>query len=153
MVLIEMLYFFNFVLTLIYKKDIQINKVDPVMEEKKQRFSGKAVSDQIVKYYKVNHVQKFRYSRPFVRKDPKMETDNEFANLWLERTYLTTSSPLPGILRWFIVTSTKLEEISPLHNAIETMENANRELRDMVILYNKDKTTQLNPLSMKLNGK
>lgn len=131
---------------------IQINKVDPVMDAKKQRFSGKPVSEQIVKYYKVNHVQKFRYSRPFIRKDPDMQSENEFANLWLERTYLTTSNPLPGILRWFPVTATNTEEISPLHNAIETMENSNKELTDLIMMYNRDKTIQLNPLSMKLNG-
>lgn len=123
------------------------------MDEKKQRFSGKPISEQIVKYYKVNHVQKFRYSRPFVRKDSTMEKENEFANLWLERTYLTISNPLPGILRWFLVCSAKIEEISPLHHALETMENANKELRDLIIMYNRDKTIQLNPLSMKLNGR
>lgn len=122
------------------------------MDEKKQRFSGKAVSEQIIKYYKANHVQNFRYSRPFSRKDPLIEADNEFATLWLERTYLTISYPLPGILRWFPVCSTKVEEISPLHNAIETMENANKELRDLIIMYDKDKSIQLNPLSLKLNG-
>lgn len=122
------------------------------MDEKTQRFSGKPVSEQIVTYYKVNHVSKFQYSRPFARKDPNIETENEFAHLWLERTILTTTYPLPGILRWFPVNSTEKYEISPLRNAIETMDNSNKELRDLFLQYNKDKSLSLNPLSLKLTG-
>ncbi|KAK9692481.1 DHR-2, Lobe A [Popillia japonica] len=102
---------------------IQINKVDPVMDEKTQRFSGKPVAEQIVTYYKVNHVNKFQYSRPFTR-----------------------------ILRWFPVNSIEKYEISPLRNAIETMDNSNKELRDLFLQYNKDKSLNLNPLSLKLTG-
>lgn len=134
---------------------IQINKVDPIMDERKQRFSGKPVADQIVKYYKVNHIQKFCYSRPFTRKDPHIEIDNEFASLWLERTVLVTTYPLPGILRWFPVNSllTEVTEISPLRNAIETMERTNKKLRNSIILHNRDKSAPINPLSLILNGK
>ncbi|KRT78981.1 hypothetical protein AMK59_8498 [Oryctes borbonicus] len=131
---------------------IQINKVDPVMDEKTQRFSGKPVAEQIVTYYKVNHVSKFQYSRPFTRKDPNIETENEFAHLWLERTIMTTTYPLPGILRWFPVNSIEKYEISPLRNAIETMDNSNKELRNLFLQYNKDKSLNLNPLSLKLTG-
>lgn len=123
------------------------------MEEKKQRFSGKPVAEQIVRYYKVNDVQKFRYSRPFTRKDPKVDNDNEFANLWLERTVLVTTYPLPGILRWFPVSSSNSYEISPLSHAIEIMEEKNKELRDLITIYNRDKSMPINPLSLKLNGK
>lgn len=52
--------------------------------------------------------------------------ENEFATLWVERTVLVTSYPLPGILRWFPVTATQTFQISPLKNAIETMENTNK---------------------------
>ncbi|KAF5292477.1 hypothetical protein FQA39_LY14024 [Lamprigera yunnana] len=134
-----------------YGQYIQINHVDPIMDEKSQRFSGKPVADQIVKYYKVNDVQKFRYSRPFTRKDLAVETDNEFASLWLERTILVTTYPLPGILRWFPVSSTNTIEISPICYAIETMEEKNKELRDLIMIYNQDKTMPINPLSLKLN--
>lgn len=122
------------------------------MDEKKQRFSGKPVSDQIVKYYRVNDINKFVFSRPFLRKDEHIESDNEFAHLWLERTELTTTYPLPGILRWFPVSSSKTHEISPLRNAIETMEKTNKNLRNYVLHYNRDKNMQINPLSLSLNG-
>ncbi|KAG8228173.1 hypothetical protein J437_LFUL014408 [Ladona fulva] len=146
---------------------VQINKVDPVMDERK-RFSGKPVSEQILKYHRVNDVQKFRYSRPFRRKDPNKgrrsnaglgdgsatasSEENEFASLWLARTVLVTSYPLPGILRWFPVTSADTFEISPLQNAIETMETTAKELRDMITSLRNDPSLPLNHLSMKLNG-
>lgn len=123
-----------------------------MMDEKKQRFSGKPVSDQIVKFYRVNNIQKFTFSRPFTRKDPLLETTNEFAHLWLERTELTTTYPLPGILRWFPVASSTVQEISPLRNAIETMEKSNKTLVNYITLFNKDRSLQINPLSLTLNG-
>ncbi|KAL3213749.1 hypothetical protein MRX96_035244 [Rhipicephalus microplus] len=42
---------------------LQINKVDPVMNNP-QRFQNKPVLEQILKYYRVNEVSKFTYSRP-----------------------------------------------------------------------------------------
>lgn len=60
---------------------------------------------------------------------------NEFASLWLERTVLVTSYPLPGILRWFPVTSSDTYLVSPLRNAIETMEATNIALRDLIVAH------------------
>lgn len=122
------------------------------MDEKKQRFSGKPVAEQIVKFYRVNNIHKFTFSRP-IKKEPLIETTNEFAQLWLERTDLVTSYSLPGILRWFPVQTTTLQEISPLRNAIETMEKTNKSLANFINVYNKDRNMQINQLSLKLNGK
>lgn len=121
------------------------------MDEKKQRFSGKPVAEQIVKFYRVNNIQKFSFSRP-IKKEALIETTNEFAQLWLERTDLVTSYSLPGILRWFPVQSTTVQEISPLRNAIETMEKTNKVLANFINVYNKDRSMQINQLSLKLNG-
>lgn len=118
-----------------------------------KRFSGKPISDQILRYYKVNDVQKFQFSRPFHRKDSLSETENEFASLWLERTTMVTTYPLPGILRWFPVANTDVYQLSPLQNAIETMETANKILKDLIRAHYRDKMLPLNPLSLKLNGK
>lgn len=134
------------------KQYIQINKVEPIMDEKRHRFSNKPICDRIIKFYKVNNIIKFSFSRPFPRRDEKIKTDNEFAHLWLERTILTIKYPLPGILRWFPVELTETYEISPLSNAIETMENKNKLLRSYLIQYNRDKMLQLNPLSLTLTG-
>lgn len=48
---------------------------------------------------------------------------------------LVTSYPLPGILRWFPVTSSETYLVSPLRNAIETMEATNIALRDLIISH------------------
>jgi len=93
-------------------------------------------------------VQRFRFSRPAPRKeiisiagDKEKEVNvginssNEFASLWLERTVLVTSYPLPGILRWFPVTSSETYLVSPLRNAIETMEATNTTLRDLIVAH------------------
>ncbi|XP_067134875.1 dedicator of cytokinesis protein 1-like [Centruroides vittatus] len=128
---------------------LQVNKVDPVMH-KRESFSGKTVHEQILKYYKVNEVQKFTYSRR-VRKGEK-DSDNEFATMWLERTNLITAYLLPGILRWFQVTSQETIEISPLENAIESMESTNNKIKNSVLQHRADPSLPINPLSMLLNG-
>uniref|UniRef100_A0A8B9J2V9 Dedicator of cytokinesis 1 n=1 Tax=Amazona collaria TaxID=241587 RepID=A0A8B9J2V9_9PSIT len=102
------------------------------------------VSEQIVSFYRVNEVQRFEYSRP-VRKGEK-NPDNEFANMWIERTIYVTAYKLPGILRWFEV------EISPLENAIETMQLTNDKINNMVQQHLNDPNLPINPLSMLLNG-
>ncbi|XP_026674071.1 dedicator of cytokinesis protein 1 isoform X3 [Ceratina calcarata] len=148
---------------------VQINRVDPLMDEKKQRFSGKPITaEAVLRYHRVNDVQRFRFSRPAPKKDlilsnanssdKEKETstntisNNEFASLWLERTILVTSHPLPGILRCFPVTSSETYLVSPLRNAIETMEASNTALRDLILAHKADNNLPLNPLSMKLNG-
>uniref|UniRef100_A0A803SLU4 Dedicator of cytokinesis 1 n=1 Tax=Anolis carolinensis TaxID=28377 RepID=A0A803SLU4_ANOCA len=105
------------------------------------------VSEQILSFYRVNEVQRFEYSRP-VRKGEK-NPDNEFANMWIERTVYVTGYKLPGILRWFEVKSV---EISPLENAIETMQVTNDKINNMVQQHLNDPNLPINPLSMLLNG-
>ncbi|KAL1137917.1 hypothetical protein AAG570_009612 [Ranatra chinensis] len=131
---------------------VQINKVEPVMEEKRHRNCGRPVSEQILKYYRVNNVQKFRFSRPYHRKDSTTDSYNEFASLWVERNVLITSYPLPGILRWFPVLSSHTAHLSPLLNAIETMQLTNKSLRELIIQYQNDPHLPLSLLSLKLNG-
>lgn len=122
--------------------------------ENNKRFSGKPISDQILQYYKVNDVRKFQFSRPYYQKDPDSENgSNDFANLWLERTTMYTTYPLPGTLRWFPVSSSEVYQLSPLQNAIETMETANKQLKDLIRAHHRDKSLNLGPLSLKLNGK
>merc|ERR1719318_2480966 len=133
---------------------IQINKVEPIMQVPK-RLGGKVVHQQILNYYKVNEVSRFMYSRPFRRASEhatQSESENEFASLWIERTILRTSSQLPGILRWFPVVQSQVMELSPLENAIETMQNTYRELKTLVQEHLSNSPTALKPLSMKLNG-
>ncbi|KAL1415726.1 hypothetical protein MTO96_006604 [Rhipicephalus appendiculatus] len=106
--------------------------------------------NKILKYYRVNEVSKFTYSRPLRRGEK--DSDNDIGNIWLERTTLETAYMLPGILRWFAVIRVQTVEVSPLQNAIETMEATNTKIRDMVLQHRADPSLALNPLSMLLGG-
>ncbi|XP_041956081.1 dedicator of cytokinesis protein 5 isoform X1 [Alosa sapidissima] len=128
---------------------IQCFTVKPVLTLP-QQFKDKGVPEQILNYYRTNEVDKFQYSRPF-RKGEK-DPDNEFATMWIERTTYITAYKFPGILKWFEVKSISVEEISPLENAIDTMELANEKLSNLVQQQTCDRTLAVHPLSMMLNG-
>ncbi|KAK1161120.1 dedicator of cytokinesis protein 2-like [Acipenser oxyrinchus oxyrinchus] len=128
---------------------IQCFTVQPVLEMQ-PRLKNKPVPDQIINFYKSNYVQRFHYSRP-VRKG-SVDPDNEFTSMWIERTTFSTAYKLPGILRWFEVTTMSQATISPLENAIETMETTNEKILTMINQYQGDENLPINPLSMLLNG-
>ncbi|XP_078717845.1 dedicator of cytokinesis protein 1-like isoform X3 [Lampetra fluviatilis] len=130
-------------------QNIQCFTVQPLQRDQ-PKFKNKSVNDQILNFYKVNEVQCFTYSRP-VRKGDK-DPDNEFANMWIERTTYSTEYRLPGILRWFEVIETSKVEISPLENAIETMNKTNEKILNLVNQHQNDGSLPINPLSMLLNG-
>ncbi|KAM9324829.1 dedicator of cytokinesis protein 1 [Gastrophryne carolinensis] len=128
---------------------IQCFTVQPLLELP-PKFKNKPVSEQILSFYRVNEVVRFQYSRP-IRKGEK-DPDNEFANMWIERTTFSIAYKLPGILRWFEVKSMNTIEISPLENAIETMQLTNEKINNMVQQHMNDPNLPINPLSLLLNG-
>ncbi|KAJ0050076.1 hypothetical protein NL108_011796, partial [Boleophthalmus pectinirostris] len=135
---------------------IQCFTVQPVLEIP-PRLKNKPVPDQIINFYKSNYVQRFHYSRP-VRKGP-VDPNNEFTSMWIERATFTTVYKLPGILRWFEASDIKhvslfelCTTLSPLENAIETMESTNEKILTMINQYQADWSLPINPLSMLLNG-
>ncbi|XP_071389833.1 dedicator of cytokinesis protein 5 isoform X1 [Centroberyx affinis] len=128
---------------------IQCFTVKPVLTVPHQ-FKDKGVPEQILNYYRTNEMDQFQYSRPF-RKGEK-DPDNEFATMWIERTTYITAYRFPGILKWFEVKSVSVEEISPLENAIETMEMANEKLSNLVQQQACDRSQAIHPLSMMLSG-
>uniref|UniRef100_A0A8U7P426 Dedicator of cytokinesis 5 n=1 Tax=Corvus moneduloides TaxID=1196302 RepID=A0A8U7P426_CORMO len=73
-------------------------------------------------------------------------------NMWIERTTYTTAYSFPGILKWFEVKQVTTEEISPLENAIETMELTNEKITNIVQQHIWDRSLPVHPLSMLLNG-
>ena len=96
---------------------IQINKVEPIINVKNQGIHAKDknIAQSIVKYYRTNNVDEFKFSRPF-RDSSKnwissSDPDN-VANLWLERTIMKTEFALPGILKWFPVISSETMTVS-----------------------------------------
>ncbi|KAG8518214.1 Dedicator of cytokinesis protein 5 [Galemys pyrenaicus] len=129
--------------------DMQCFTVKPVMSLPPS-YKDKPVPEQILNYYRANEVQQFSYSRPF-RKGEK-DPDNEFATMWIERTTYTTAYTFPGILKWFEVKQISTEEISPLENAIETMELTNERISNCVQQHTWDRSLSVHPLSMLLSG-
>ncbi|XP_051051418.1 dedicator of cytokinesis protein 5 [Phodopus roborovskii] len=131
------------------KQYLQCFTVKPVMSLPPS-YKDKPVPEQILNYYRANEVQQFRYSRPF-RKGEK-DPENEFATMWIERTTYTTAYTFPGILKWFEVKQISTEEISPLENAIETMELTNERVSNCVQQHAWDHSLSVHPLSMLLSG-
>ncbi|KAJ8345593.1 hypothetical protein SKAU_G00297860 [Synaphobranchus kaupii] len=129
---------------------LQIYAVTPVPEFAEVLHMDR-VPDRIKSFYRVNNIRRFRYDRPF-HKGPK-DRDNEFKSLWIERTTLILSHPLPGISRWFEVERRELVEVSPLQNAVSVVEKKNQELRSLISQYdNRQLHSNINLLSMCLNG-
>ncbi|CAB1336119.1 unnamed protein product, partial [Coregonus sp. 'balchen'] len=109
------------------------------------------VPERIKSFYRINNVTRFHFDRPF-HKGPK-DKENEFRSLWIERTTLILSRPLPGISRWAEVERRELVEVSPLENAIYVVENKTQELRTLISQYqHRQHHGNINPLSMLLNG-
>ncbi|XP_030407880.1 dedicator of cytokinesis protein 5 isoform X4 [Gopherus evgoodei] len=131
------------------KQYVQCFIVKPVMNLP-PNYKDKPVPEQILNYYRANEVQQFTYSRPF-RKGEK-DPENEFATMWIERMTYTTAYTFPGILKWFEAKQITTEEISPLQNAIETMELTNEKISNSVQQHAWDRSLPVHPLSMLLNG-
>ncbi|KAA0188812.1 hypothetical protein HAZT_HAZT001525 [Hyalella azteca] len=128
---------------------IQVNKVDCVVTENK--FTSPGVSQHIRKFYLHNMVRKFMYSRPY--HEGIRIKDNEFATLCVERTTLTLTYDLPGILRCFPCVSTKTVKLRPLEYAIDQMRAKNKALEDLVVSHElHPQQHALDSLTRELNG-
>ncbi|ELK12672.1 Dedicator of cytokinesis protein 4 [Pteropus alecto] len=128
---------------------LQIYAVTPIPESQ-EVLQREGVPDNIKSFYKVNHIWKFRYDRPF-HKGTK-DKENEFKSLWVERTSLYLVQSLPGISRWFEVEKREVMEMSPLENAIEVLENKNQQLKSLAGQCQTRQMQNINPLTMCLNG-
>lgn len=82
---------------------MQISNVRPIADLSCLKSACVPIPERISRFYQVNDVLRFQYDRPIHK--GTVDKDNEFKSLWIERTLLEISSPLPGILRWFEVTS------------------------------------------------
>ncbi|KAJ8317295.1 hypothetical protein KUTeg_005199 [Tegillarca granosa] len=86
---------------------------------------------------------------------PVLELQERFKDkpkMWLERTYLTISYPLPGILCWFPVINTELVRVSPLECAIETLESTNKKINSAIEQHALEQVISVQNLGMLLNG-
>uniref|UniRef100_A0A663N0P7 Dedicator of cytokinesis protein 4 n=1 Tax=Athene cunicularia TaxID=194338 RepID=A0A663N0P7_ATHCN len=128
---------------------LQIYAVTPIPENQ-EVLQRDGIPDNIKSFYKVNHIWRFRYDRPF-HKGTK-DKENEFKSLWVERTTLILVQSLPGISRWFEVEKREVVEMSPLENATEVLENKNQQLRTLISQCQTRQMQNINPLTMCLNG-
>uniref|UniRef100_A0A8C6WXX4 Dedicator of cytokinesis 5 n=1 Tax=Neogobius melanostomus TaxID=47308 RepID=A0A8C6WXX4_9GOBI len=118
--------------------DIQCFTVKPSLSVPHQ-FKDKGVPEQILKRLNVT-------ASYFI------DVNAVFQTMWIERTTYITAYRFPGILKWFEVKSVSVEELSPLENAIETMESTNEKVSNLVQKQACDPSLSINPLSMMLNG-
>ena len=104
--------------------------IAPRTDDKRDRFGGKQVSHRIRSFYLTNDVDRFSYHRRL-----HSTKDGDFANLWLERTTVTTRATLPGILRWSEVMHSVTVQVSPIQTAIETLQAKNDDIYQLVEKY------------------
>uniref|UniRef100_A0A6P7GBE9 Dedicator of cytokinesis protein 3 n=1 Tax=Diabrotica virgifera virgifera TaxID=50390 RepID=A0A6P7GBE9_DIAVI len=128
---------------------IQICNVKPITEPNAITLASD-IPEKIARYYHYNDVRRFQCDRP-VHKGI-IDKDNEIKTLWIERTILEISNPLPGILRWFEVVNRQSDEIPPVQYACETMRNVENELRQLITIHSMDPKRNLNPFTMRLQG-
>lgn len=135
------------------------------------------VPEKVAKFYHVNDVKRFQHDRPVYKGQADKDKDNEFSRLWIERTILDISEPLPNILRWFEIVDRyaqhvyiaresvrdntirlslfihrSFQELTPVEFACETMENVAKELHELIEQYRADSKRNINPFSMRLQG-
>ncbi|KAK9889845.1 hypothetical protein WA026_007208 [Henosepilachna vigintioctopunctata] len=128
---------------------IQICNVKPIPEPNPIILAN-GVSEKVSRYYLYNNVRRFQCDRP-VHKG-LIDKENEIKSLWVERMTIEIEHPLPGILRWFEVINRHTEEIPPVKYACETMQNVEKELRQLISIYAKEPKRNLNPFTMRLQG-
>ncbi|KAI6650436.1 Dedicator of cytokinesis protein 2-like [Oopsacas minuta] len=128
---------------------LQIYAVEPIPQDF-FLFRDKNVPEKVYEYYKGNSVITFIYNKAY--HVGKKDKENEFASMWIERTNYITREEFPGILKWSEVASSSKIKISPLENALQTVELKNKEIESLISKYKKDPGLSINPLSMALNG-
>uniref|UniRef100_A0A8C1NS34 Dedicator of cytokinesis 4 n=1 Tax=Cyprinus carpio TaxID=7962 RepID=A0A8C1NS34_CYPCA len=123
---------------------LQIYAVCPVPENQ-DVLQRDGVPNNIKSFYKVNHIWRFRYDRPF-HKGTK-DKENEFKSLWVERTTLTLAQSLPGISRWFEVEKRELvNDVFPSTSPPSKQSYNHKHRHHNLSMLN------INPLTMCLNG-
>lgn len=110
------------------------------------------VPEKVTKFYHVNDVKCFQHDRPVYKGQVDEKDSNDFSRLWIERTILAISEPLPNILRWTQIIDRSFQELTPVEFACETMENVTKELYELNNEYRANPKRNLNPFTMRLQG-
>eukprot|EP01156_Anaeramoeba_ignava_P024011 Anaeramoba_ignava/c21883_g2_i1.p1 GENE.c21883_g2_i1~~c21883_g2_i1.p1 ORF type:complete len:1811 (+),score=630.08 c21883_g2_i1:51-5435(+) len=118
-------------------------------EGKKKEYDPK-MPEKIKRFYQNNGLQVFMYSKPF--RKTKEKSDNEFKDLWLRTTYLISEDPFPLFIRRSPVKEKIIVELSPIHNAINSVNEKNDDLEKMITKYEDYDGKNVSPFSMAFNG-
>lgn len=142
-----------------YKQHLQIFTVKAASIEEvegKERVFNERMPPAIKKFITGNDVKVFVYSKPF-RKDKQKNKENEFEvhlhrslpcsgllnikrvsppqDLWIRNSYFLTTDAFPGIRRRVEIMESRVVEITPIQNAVNSMHSKNEELKEIIIKY------------------
>ncbi|KAJ6249400.1 dedicator of cytokinesis [Anaeramoeba flamelloides] len=150
---------------------IQIAKVDPTRLEDYYSSTGSSSSSsttitgsgsgnlkktdkvhlpEYIKQFQNNYdLNIFVYLKPFFKgKDKK----NEFKSLWIRKDYYILNGAFPSSHRRIEIKEHRIIELSPIQNAIGSLETKNNELKEFNNKFGTLKETNVNPFTMALNG-
>ncbi|KAJ6242304.1 dedicator of cytokinesis [Anaeramoeba flamelloides] len=102
-----------------------------------------------------NNISVFLYSKPFrKKKKDKNKKEDEFRELWLRNEFLITENAYPYVHKRSRVIRKETVEVSPISNAINSVKEKNRDLKNKIDYYEemKGQVQNVNPLTMALNG-
>ncbi|KAL1921661.1 uncharacterized protein VTP21DRAFT_10303 [Calcarisporiella thermophila] len=157
---------------------LYITAVVPEPDRSNPKFTRPDVPHAIRDYHEHFGINTFSFSRPMPKRNTSSngasisslisipgatssilsqskETPNDFVDLWIERTELRCEDAFPFVLRRSEVVKVRVEEVSPIQNAIAAMQAKNQELLQLEERFRgqtKSKALNLNPLTMALNG-
>ncbi|MBW0469397.1 hypothetical protein O181_009112 [Austropuccinia psidii MF-1] len=117
-------------------------------------FRNIEVPSSVRSYYEHNATNTFSYSKPFNKDNVD---SNDSVHMWVEKTFLVCEAAFPTVLKRSEVVEIRVLEISPIENAIMSIEQKTKELESLQQRYlalSKTGEAKLNtnPLSMALNN-
>lgn len=108
---------------------------------------------RILKYQQANEVKVFHFSRPFKKDLAGKKEENEFASLWIAKTFCVVSEAFPNVQRRLEVVERRELILSPIENAVAAVSAKNAELRDLISKFSSsDNVMKIDRLSMALQG-
>lgn len=137
-----------------YKQHLQIYTVKAASVEEmeaKEKVVNERMPPSIKKFLQGNDVKVFVYSKPF-RKDKQKNKENEFEDLWIRNSYFMTADAFPGIRRRAEIVESRIIEVTPIQNAVNSIQSKNEELKEIIIKHGSSRDLNINPFTMVLNG-
>ncbi|KAH8918163.1 hypothetical protein BT69DRAFT_1354118 [Atractiella rhizophila] len=137
---------------------LQITSVNPEPDYTSPIFQSAEVPQAIKTYYEHNATNTFSFTRPVKKENRGLQrVTNDFVNLWTEKTVLICEDAFPTVLRRSEVVEVRIVELSPIENALSSVEKKTAELESLEKRYlSLSKTSEgkinTNVLSMALNG-